>query len=100
MNVDAEIAYENIEGELGAGGNQDRIGVVTRVVEVNRVADAEIELEGIELRDGPETIDVDLRTQDDAVLRFCGHYDRAGRAGKRKGGIFGQVDIVVVLDPH
>ena len=67
------------------------------------MADADIEPQGIELSDRPKGVEVDLRAQNDVLLLVGGNRDRREtRCGvrKRKRVVFGEVDIVVVLDAH
>src|SRR5438067_1063991 len=62
------------------------------------MADADIEPQGIELGDWPKRVQIDLRTKNDVFLRLGRNRDRSGGAGENRGTVFGEVDVVVVLD--
>src|SRR5256885_8901634 len=62
------------------------------------MADTDIELEGVELGDRPERVNIHLRAQNDVVLRLGGDDNRPGRAKKDGRSVFGEVDVIVVLD--
>ena len=68
VEIDPEIAHENVEGKLGSRVHKDAIGIVTRVIHVEGVADPQVQLEGIELGDGPKGVDVHLRADDEIAL--------------------------------
>ena len=68
MDIDPEISHENVERELRPGRKKNAVGVVVRVIHVERVAEADIEPEGIELGDRPERVEVHLRAENDVTL--------------------------------
>ena len=70
------------------------------MVEVKSVADAEIEPEGVELGDRPESVHIQLRAQDDIALRCGSDENRTRRAEEHCGAVLGEVYIVVILDTH
>ena len=100
VQVDPEIAHENVEGELGPGRDQHSGGVVIRVIQVNRVADAQVELQGVELSNGPESIEINLRAQDEIALLRSSEHDGTSRCENDDGTVFGEIDVVVVFDAH
>ena len=82
MEIDPEIADENVERDGRARCDEHAIGVVTRMIEVKRIAEAEIKRQSVELRDRPDRVHVDLRTEDDVFLVVH----------------FGEIDVVVVFN--
>src|SRR3977135_1168965 len=98
--MDPEMADENIERELRSRRYQNATRVVVRMVHVERVADAHIEPEGVELGDRPEGVDVHLRAQNNVILRPGSDENRPRRAEEDRGSVFSQVNVVIVLDTH
>ena len=83
MEIDPEIAHEDVEGELRIGRKENGVGVVLRVIEVEGVADPEVEPEGVELGDRPEDVEIHLRTENEILLLVD----------------LGVIDVVVVFEP-
>src|SRR5437763_11456341 len=70
------------------------------MVEVESVADPDIEPQRVKLGDRPERVQINLRAQNDVFLGRSRDRDRARRAEESKRSIFREIDIVVVLDTH
>src|SRR5205814_8746706 len=100
VQVDPEIAHENVEGELRPGRDQHSGGVVIRVIQVNRVADAQVELQGVELSNGPESNEINLRAQDEIAMLRGDEHDGASGCENDDGTIIGENDVIVVFDAH
>ena len=62
--------------------DEDAIGVGLGVINVNRIAETDIEGMGIELGNWPDRVDVELRSNDDVILLVG----------------LGEIDVIVVLD--
>ena len=98
VEIDPEIAHENVERQLGSRGNKYAVGIVARVIHVEGVADAQVQLQGVELRDGPKDVDVHLRTYNEITL-LLSSYQNGPRGTRDEGaGVFRQINIVVVLE--
>ena len=82
MKINAEVADENVEAEGGTRRDENTVCVVIRMIEVKRIAETEIEFQSVELRDWPDGVDVDLRSNDEIILRIH----------------FGEIDVVVVFN--
>src|SRR5205807_5322052 len=100
VKITPEIADEDVEGKLRSGRDENGVGVVIGMVEIKRVADANIEPKRVQLRDRPEGIQVDLRAKNEILLRCGGDEDWPGRAEENRGTVFGEINVVVVLDAH
>jgi len=98
VKIDPEIAHENVERNLGARVHQHAVGIVVRVIHVEGVADAQVQLERVELRDGPKYVDVHLRTDNEITLLLSSHQNGPRGAREEGGSVFRQIDVVVVLE--
>src|SRR4051812_29327403 len=56
VEVDPEVAYENIERQLRTRREEQTVGVVLRMLRVKRVAEADVEAQRVQLRDRPEHV--------------------------------------------
>jgi hypothetical protein len=68
MDVDPEISDENVKRELRPRRKKNSGRVIVRVIQVERVPDADIEPERVKLSDRPECVEIDLRAQNDVAL--------------------------------
>ena len=99
MNVDAEIADKNVERDLRLGSYQNVISIVTCMVEIKAIADAEIEPQGVQLCDRPNGIECQIRRDDNVVLRMRADDSRAKGTNHNGAAVVRIVDVIVVLDP-
>src|SRR5215471_4895486 len=83
MDVDPEVADENIERDLRLGRDQQVIGVVFGVIEIKRIRDTEVQPQSVELGNRPDHVQSQAGRDDDVIL--CVH--------------LGVIDVVVVLHP-
>src|SRR5207248_1252235 len=82
VKVDPEIADENVEGELRARGEENAVCVLAGVIKIEGIAEADIQSQGIELGNWPESIDRYLWVNDEVAL----------------GPVFRKIDVVVILE--
>src|SRR5207253_7082747 len=72
------------------------------MVEIKCVTDAEIEPQGVQLRDRPDGIDGQVRRDDHVILRMCAYGDESRRTtrwvGDKNGAVVGIIDVIIVLD--
>ena len=68
VEIDPKIAHINIESELRARRQQNRVSVGLRMVEIEGVTEAQIQPQSIQLRDWPERIEIEQRPDDDIAL--------------------------------
>src|SRR5437763_4257071 len=61
VKIDPEISDENIECDLRFRSDQKVIGIGTRVIEIERITDAQVETQGVELGDRPEHVEGQAR---------------------------------------
>jgi hypothetical protein len=57
VKVNPEIADKNVESELRPRAEEQTLGIVARVVQVEGIAKADVQSQGIQLRHRPEGID-------------------------------------------
>src|ERR1700732_2383303 len=104
MNIDSEIADEEIERDLRTWRDEQAIGVCVGVIEICGVARSNIKTQGIDLAHRPDGIQRHLRTDDHVLLGVRSQCDvrtewRGIWSVDYRGSIFRIIDIVVVLDP-
>src|SRR5689334_10413804 len=76
VQVDPEIADENVERELRAGLDKDSVRVRLGMIDVKGITDAEVETQRIELGYRPNRVNVELGSDDDIrFLVYLGEVD-------------------------
>src|SRR5438270_12888885 len=98
MNVDAEVAHENVERDLRLRRDQYIIGVVLGMIEIKGVADTEIETQGVQVGYGADGVERQIRSNDDMLLRTGAFSDetRPNAAGAHRRAMGGTVACAVV----
>src|SRR5438132_13801429 len=64
VDVDAEIAYKNIEGDVRFRRDENGVRDVARMIKVKGGSDAKIKAEGVELGDCPDRVEAQARGND------------------------------------
>ena len=84
MDVNPEITDEEIECDLRTRRNEKSIRVRLGVIEINRVTQANVQSQGVNLADRPDGVEGHLWMDDHILLRKT---------------VLSVIDVVVVLDP-
>ena len=100
MEVDPEITDENIERDLRFRRDEQIVCVIIRVIEIKRVADAEIQSQRVELRHRPDHVERQVRCNNDVILWLNTDHSWSKRAEHDRAAIIGIIDVVVVLDAN
>ena len=82
---------------MGSRADKDAVGIVARVIYIEGIADTQIQLEGVQLGDRPKGIDGQLWVYNKIALLVSRYRNGPKRARNQGGGVFRQVNIVVVL---
>src|SRR5437588_9903673 len=69
VDVDAEISHENIEGDLRLWCDQDSVGIVLGMIEVEGISDAKVEAEGGELGYRQDHVEAQVWSDHRIILR-------------------------------
>src|SRR5947207_9293886 len=85
MDVNPEITDEEIECDLRTRRNEKSIRVRLGVIEINRVTQANVQSQGVNLADRPDGVEGHLWMDDHILLRKT---------------VLSVIDVVVVLDPY